>query len=99
MIKFMGRFPSRPAKMGEMKFDDFQKQAIDGWNIGNDPETAEFQKLGETLLTMEPEEFGETDPSRTIVALKKLLSLRQIHSGQFDPLILTQIFHVLTSFQ
>ena len=99
MIKFMGRFPSRPAKMGEMKFDDFQKQALDGWNIESNPEVAEFQKLGETLLTMTPEEFEETDLGRMIVALKKLLSLRQIHSGQFDPLILTQTFHVLTSFQ
>ena len=75
MIKFMGRFPSRPAKMGEMKFDDFQKQALDGWNIESNPEVAEFQKLGETLLTMTPEEFEETDLGRMIVALKKLLSV------------------------
>ena len=32
-IKLTGRFPSRPKKMGEVKFEDFQNNAIERWNI------------------------------------------------------------------
>ena len=74
MIKFTGRFPSRPAKMGEMKFEDFQKQALEGWNLDNEPEAAECQKLGESLLSMTPEELESTDLGRMLVLLEKMLS-------------------------
>lgn len=74
MIKFTGRFPSRPAKMGEMKFEDFQKQALEGWNIDNEPEAAEYQKLGESLLSMTSEDLEATDLGRMLAFLEKLLS-------------------------
>lgn len=74
MIKFTGRFPSRPAKMGEMKFEDFQKQALEGWNIDNEPEAAEYQKLGKSLLSMTSEDLEATDLGRMLAFLEKLLS-------------------------
>lgn len=49
-IKFTGRFPSRPRKMSKMKFDELQEKALEGWNIVDDPQAAEYQKLAERLL-------------------------------------------------
>lgn len=60
-IKLTGRFPSRPKKMGEVKFDEFQKTAVEGWNIVDDPQGAEYVKLAETMLSKSPEEWDNTD--------------------------------------
>lgn len=36
-IKLTGRFPSRPKKIGDMKFKEFQEYALDNWNVNSNP--------------------------------------------------------------
>ncbi len=74
-IKMTGRFPSRPAKMGEIKFDDFQEKAIEGWNIINDPQSAEYQKIAESYLSKTPEELEDTDLGRMLAFLEELATM------------------------
>lgn len=75
MIKLTGRFPSRPAKMGEIKFDDFQQQAIEGWNIIDDPKALEYQKIAENYLSKTPEEFDQTDLGRMFTFLESISNM------------------------
>ena len=49
-IKFTGRFPLRPKKMGDIKFNDFQKHAIEGWNIYSDPRGEAYVQLVDTMF-------------------------------------------------
>ena len=74
-IKLTGRFPSRPAKMGEIKFDDFQEKAIEGWNIVDDPQSAEYQKIAESYLSKTPEEFEDTDLGRILAFLEEIATM------------------------
>lgn len=74
-IKFTGRFPSRPRKMGEMKFEDFQEQALTGWNMTDDPQAIEYQKLAETILSKSPEEWEDTDLGRMFSLLGNLATM------------------------
>lgn len=74
-IKLTGRFPARPAQMGEMKFDDFQEKALEGWNLANDPQAAEYQKLAEAFLTKPQEEIDNSDLGRLLVMLEHMASM------------------------
>ena len=74
-IKFTGRFPSRPKKMGEIKFEDFQEKALEGWNITDDPQAVEYQKLAETILSKSPEEWENTDLGRMFSVLKDCITM------------------------
>lgn len=74
-IKLTGRFPSRPKKMGEVKFDEFQKEALEGWNIVDDPQGAEYAKLAETMLSKSPEEWDNTDLGRMISSFESMMDL------------------------
>lgn len=74
-IKFTGRFPSRPQKMGEITFGDFQKQALEGWNITDDPQAVEYQKLAETILSKSPEEWEYTDLGRMFSVLEDFITM------------------------
>lgn len=60
-IKLTGRFPARPSEMGSIKFEDFQRQAVEGWNVMDDPLTMQCQKVAETVLSKSPEEFEDSD--------------------------------------
>lgn len=74
-IKMTGRFPSRPAKMGEVKFQDFQEKAIEGWNITDDPQSAEYQKIAESYLSKTPEELEDTDLGRMLAFLEGIATM------------------------
>lgn len=74
-IKFTGRFPSRPKKMGEVKFEDFQEKAIEGWNMSDDPQALEFQKLADAYLSKSPEEWEDTDLGRMFSLFEKIATL------------------------
>nr|WP_177297703.1 MerR family transcriptional regulator [uncultured Blautia sp.] len=74
-IKLTGRFPSRPKKMGKVKFEEFQNKAIEGWNIMDDPQSTEYAKLAETILSKSPEEWDNTDLGRMISSLESVLTL------------------------
>lgn len=63
-IKLTGRFPSRPNKMGEVKCDDFQKKAIEKWNISNDPQAEVYAQVVEAMLSKSDEEWDNSDLGR-----------------------------------
>lgn len=73
-IKLTGRFPARPAKMGEIRFDDFHEKALEGWNMANDPQVEEYQKVVETFLAKPQEEIDNTDFGRLITMLEQMVS-------------------------
>ena len=65
-IKFTGRVPLRPRKMGKTKFDEFQQDALERWNIKDDPQTAEYAKFADTILSKSAEEWEESDLGRML---------------------------------
>lgn len=74
-IKLTGRFPARPKKMGEIKFEEFQEKALEGWNIIDDPQATEYQKVVETLLSKEPDEWDNSELGRILMTFEKLANL------------------------
>lgn len=73
-IKFTGRFPLRPQKMGEIKFEDFQEQSLEKWNITDDPQAIEYQKLAKTILSKSPEEWKDIDLGRMLSVLEDFIT-------------------------
>ena len=71
-IKLTGRFPSRPKKMGEVKFEDFQNNAIERWNISGDPQGELYAQLAETMLSKSNEEWNNSDLGRMLAALEMM---------------------------
>ena len=71
-IKLTGRFPSRPKKMGEVKFEDFQNNAIERWNISGDPQGEIYAQLAETMLSKSTEEWDNSDLGRMLAALETM---------------------------
>ena len=74
-IKFTGMFPLRPKKMGEVRCDDFQEQALERWNMSDDPQAIEYQKLAETMLSKSPEEWENTDLGRMFSVFESIMPL------------------------
>lgn len=50
MIKLSGRFPSMPKDMGSIKFDEFYRKSIDGWNIKDFHVLEELQELTDEAI-------------------------------------------------
>lgn len=71
-IKLTGRVPFRPRKMGEMKFENFQQDALERWNITNDPQGAEYAKLADTILSKPTEEWEDSDLGRMLFMLESM---------------------------
>ena len=44
-----------------MKFDDFLKYAHENWNFYDDPRSALFMKMADTLISKAPQEWGPDD--------------------------------------
>lgn len=74
-IKLTGRFPSRPKRMGDVKFEDFQNNAIDKWNISGDPQGEAYAQLAETILSKPTEEWDNSDLGRMISALEMIKTM------------------------
>ena len=74
-IKLIGRFPSRPKKMGEVKFEDFQDDAIERWNISGDPQGEAYAKLAEMVLSKSTGEWDNSDLGRMLSALEMMKSI------------------------
>ena len=68
-IKLTGRFPLRPRKMGEMKFEKFQQDALERWNIKDNLQEVEYAKLVDTILSKPTEEWEKSDLGRMISVL------------------------------
>lgn len=71
-IKLTERFPSRPKKMGEVKFEDFQNNAIERRNISGDPQGESYAQLAETMLFKSNEEWNNSDLGRMLAALEMM---------------------------
>ena len=71
-IKLTGRFPSRPKKMGDVKFEEFQNDVIDKWNISDDPQGEAYAQLAETILSKPTEEWDHSDLGRMLSALEMM---------------------------
>lgn len=85
-IKLTGRFPSRPKKMGDVKFENFQNDAIERWNISSDPQGEAYAQLAETILSKPAEEWDNSD-------LGRVLSMFEMMKTMDSDLLLTE--HVL----
>lgn len=68
-IKLTGRFPLRPRKMGEMKFEKFQQDALERWNINDNLQEVEYAKLVDKILSKPTEEWEKSDLGRMISVL------------------------------
>lgn len=69
MIQLTGRFPSRPKEMGSVTFDAFHENALEGWNVHNDPRAESAQTLVEQLLEQPEDSWGESELGRMLQAL------------------------------
>ena len=74
-IKLTGRFPLRPRKMGEMKFEKFQQDALERWNINDDPQEVEYAKLVDTILSKSVEEWEKSDLGRMMSVLEMIKTM------------------------
>ena len=82
-IKLTGCFPLRPKKMGEVKFEDFQNDAIEKWNISADPQGEAYAQLAETILSKSAEEWDNSD-------LESMLSVLEIIKSMDSDLLLAE---------
>ena len=74
-IKLTGRFPSRPKEMGKVRCEDFQNNAIEKWNILNDPQEEFYANLAETMLDKPPEEWENSDLGRMFSVIEKIKNI------------------------
>ena len=74
-IKLFGKFPLRPPHMGEMKFEEFQQNAMERWNINDDPQEVEYAKLVDTILSKSVEEWEKSDLGRLFLVLKTMVRI------------------------
>ena len=64
-IKFLGRIPTT-SKIGSVKFDDFLAYALENWNFYDDPRSAPFMQIADTLISKEPQEWSPDDVERIL---------------------------------
>lgn len=62
-IKLLGRVPTT-SKIGSMKFNDFLEYAHENWNFYNDPRSAPFMQMADTLISKAPQEWSPDDVER-----------------------------------
>lgn len=74
-IKQTGRFPSRPKKMGDVKFEQFQNDAIKRWNISDDPQGGAYAQIAETILSKPTEEWDNSDLGRMISGVEMMQNM------------------------
>lgn len=71
-IKLTGRLPLRSKRMGDVKFEDFQRDAIDKWNILEDPQGESYAKFVNMILNKTPEEWDNGNLGRMISMIEKI---------------------------
>ena len=75
MIKLTGRFPARPRKMGKVRFEEFQKEALKSCNILDDPQDAEYARVAEIVLSKSPEELEDSELGCMISVLENMMRM------------------------
>ena len=71
-IKLTGRLPSRPKRMGDVKFEDFQRDALEKWNILEDPQGESYAKFVDMILNKTPEEWDNSNLGRMISMIEMI---------------------------
>ena len=71
-IKLTGSVPLWPKEMGAVSFDEFQKNALESWNINEEPSLVHFQNMVDDYLSMPDEEFVKTNLARFIQFIESL---------------------------
>lgn len=61
--------------MGEMKFEEFQQNAMERWNINDNPQEVEYAKLVDTILSKPVEEWEKSDLGRLLFVLKSMVQI------------------------
>ena len=62
-IKFMGRVPTM-SQIGSMRFDEFLEYANENWNFYDDPRSAPFMQLSDSLISKEPSDWSPDELER-----------------------------------
>lgn len=71
-IKLTGRLPSRPKRIGDVKFEDFQRDAIDKWNILEDPQGESYAKFVDMIINKVPEEWDNSNLGQMISMIEMI---------------------------
>ena len=61
--------------MGGIKFEDFYEQSLEKWNIENDPQAIEYQKIAESFLSKSSDEMENTDIGRMLSVIEKVATM------------------------
>lgn len=77
-IKFLGRIPTT-SKIGSVKFDDFLAYAHENWNFYDDPRSAPFMQIADTLISKEPQEWSPDDVERILIDAEGMMHTYALH--------------------
>lgn len=78
-IKFLGRVPTT-SKVGSVKFDDFLEYAHENWNFYDDPRSAPFMQMADTLISKAPQEWSPDDVERILEMFENFDSEGMMHT-------------------
>lgn len=73
-IKLTGRFPSRPKKIGDMKFKEFQEYVLDNWNVNSNPNVKKYKNIIDTMLNSSDDGLSEEE---TVQVTKYMMELEE----------------------
>lgn len=71
-IKLTGRFPSRPKKMGTIRFEEFYEKSLHEWNFDGDKELSFFQEIADKYLTLSPDKFEKSDIGKMLYLIEQM---------------------------
>ncbi len=77
-IKFSGCIPTMP-QIGSVKFKDFLAYVHKNWNFYDDPRTAPFMQVADTMISKEPQEWNFDEAMQLIEMLKSFDMKNMMH--------------------
>ena len=86
-IKLTGRFPSRPKKIGDMKFKKFQEYVLDNWNVNSNPNVKKYKNIIDTMLNSSDDGLSEEE---TVQVTKYMMELEEQLSNK-DAIFLDRV--------
>lgn len=86
-IKLTGRFPSRPKKIGDMKFKEFQEYALDNWNVNSNPNVKKYKNIIDTMLNSSDDGLSKKE---TVQVTKYMMELEEQLSNK-DAIFLDRV--------
>ena len=78
-IKLTGRIPTT-SKIGSVRFADFLEYAHENWNFYDDPLSAPFMKIADTLISKEPQEWSPDDVEHILEMFENFDAEGMIHT-------------------